>query len=77
MKTREELHEAALNILRLIKESEDKVYTMIIHNVDIAYPNGFVPHSEESIEFEKQLVERLKRSYKNVVNQIIENESNN
>jgi len=76
MKTREELHEAALAILSLIKEADHKVNTMIIYNVDIAYPNGFEPHSEESIDFQKQVVERLERSYKNVVNQIIENESN-
>ena len=77
MKTREELHEAALAILSLIKEADHKVHSMIEYNAYIAYPNGFEPHSEESIDFQKQLVERLKRSYKNVVNQIIENESNN
>lgn len=72
MKTREELHESALALLSLIKEADNKVHTMIQHNVDIAYTNGFEPHSEESIDFQKQLVERLKRSYKNVVNQIME-----
>lgn len=77
MKKRKELHETALALLNLIKEADDKYYTMVLYNVDIAYPNGFEPHSAKSIEFQKQVVERLERSYKNVVKQIIENESIN
>jgi hypothetical protein len=47
------------------------------YNVEIAEPNGFTPHDDESIDFQKLVVQRLENSYLKVLNQIIENESNN
>jgi hypothetical protein len=77
MKTREELHESALALLSLIKEANKKVYAMMQYNVEIAEPNGFTPHDDESIDFQKLVVQRLENSYLKVLHQIIENESIN
>ena len=72
MKKREELHEAALSVLSLIKSAQHKVDEMLRYNVEIAAPNDFEPHSDESIEFQKAVVKRLERSYNNIITQLHE-----
>ena len=42
-------------------------------NVEQAIPNGFKTHSDEDIEFQQRVVERIFRSYKLLVNKINEN----
>lgn len=72
MKKREELHESALSVLSLIKAAQHKVDEMLRYNVEIAAPNDFSPHSDESIDFQKAVVARLERSYKSIVQKIYE-----
>lgn len=72
MKKREELHESALSVLSLIKAAQHKVDEMLRYNVEIAAPNDFEPHSDESIEFQKAVVARLERSYRTIIVKLYE-----
>jgi hypothetical protein len=72
MKNREELLKGALAFLSLIKAAQHKVDEMLRYNVEIATPNDFSLHSDESIDFQKAVVKRLERSYNNIIQQLYE-----
>jgi hypothetical protein len=73
MKNREELLKGALAFLSLIKAAQHKVDEMLRYNVEIAAPNDFSPHSDESIDFQKSVVARLERSYNNIITKLYDN----
>lgn len=66
-----ELHEKAVQLLKLYKDAERKVENFIEFNRTIALPSGFItPHTEAKIDFQKQVARRVWRSYAVVVNQL-------
>jgi hypothetical protein len=67
------LHLRADQLLELCEEAQKKVDSMCRWNVEQAIPNGFETHSDEDIEFQQRVVERIFRSYKVLVNKINEN----
>lgn len=68
-----ELHEKANQVLNLCQEAQKKVDSMNRWNVEMAIPNGFDQHSDEEIEFQERVVERIWRSYQVLVNRINQN----
>jgi hypothetical protein len=68
-----ELHEKANQILELCQEAQKKVDSMCRWNVEQAIPNGFTQHSDEEIEFQERVVERIWRSYQVLVHKINQN----
>ena len=67
------LHLRADQLLELCEEAQKKVETMCQWNVEQAIPNGFETHSDEAIEFQQKVVERIFRSYRILLNKINEN----
>lgn len=67
------LHLRADQLLELCEEAQKKVDGMCRYNVEYAIPNDFEPHSDEDIEFQQRVVERIWRSYRVLVNKINEN----
>ena len=67
------LHLRADQLLELCEEAQKKVDSMCRWNVETAIPNGFKTHSDDDIEFQQRVVERIFRSYKLLVNKINEN----
>lgn len=67
------LHLRADQLLELCEEAQKKVDSMCRWNVEQAIPNGFETHSDEDIEFQQRVVERIFRSYKLLISKINEN----
>ena len=67
------LHLRADKLLELCETAQKKVESMCRWNVEYAIPNGFDPHTDEAIEFQQKVVERIWRSYRVLVNKINEN----
>jgi hypothetical protein len=64
------LHLRADQLLELCEESQKKVDHMNKWNIETAIPNGFDIHSDAEIEFQKQVVKRIFKSYTNIVQKI-------
>ena len=64
------LHLRADQLLELCQEAQKKVDHMIKWNVETAIPNGFDTHSDAEIEFQKQVVKRIWRSYQIVIDKL-------
>lgn len=62
----------ASQLLEICEEAQKKVDSMNRWNVEQAIPNGFDIHSDEDIEFQQKVVERIWRSYKILVTKINE-----
>jgi hypothetical protein len=62
----------ASQLLEICEEAQKKVDYMCRWNVETAIPNGFDIHSDEDIEFQQKVVERIWRSYKILVTKINE-----
>jgi len=60
----------AIDLLDLVEQSHHKYETMCKYNVEIAAPNDFTPHSDESIEFQMSVTKRIMASYFRVINEI-------
>ena len=71
MKTQVELHESALSLLSLIKAAEGQRTEMLRYNVEVAEPNGLRTYTDEELLFKCAVISRLKRSYNNVLKELV------
>ena len=65
-----QLTNAASDLLEVAEQSQKKYESMLKYNIEIAAPNDFAPHSDESIEFQEKVTHKVMNAYFRVIKQI-------